>query len=129
MIFQDGDVYGRTVNLASRIASHATAGQVLASEDTVQRASSDDLRFEPLGGAALKGVERPVVVGHSYAGAVITQAARAANVKAVVYIAAAAPDTGETATVFNRLAPPLPSIADFTPIDLPHVGQNPRSHG
>ena len=33
VIFQD-DVYGRTVNLASRIASHATAVQVLASECT-----------------------------------------------------------------------------------------------
>jgi adenylate cyclase len=60
VIFQDGDVYGRTVNLASMIASHATAGQVLASEDTVRRATADDVRFEPLGGAALKGVERPV---------------------------------------------------------------------
>jgi class 3 adenylate cyclase len=28
VIFQDGDVYGRTVNLGSRIASHASAGQV-----------------------------------------------------------------------------------------------------
>jgi pimeloyl-ACP methyl ester carboxylesterase len=65
-----------------------------------------------------------VVVGHSYAGAVITQAARAKNVRAVVYIAATAPDTGEAAAVFNQLAPPLPSAADFVPIDLPHVGQN-----
>ena len=60
VIFQDGDVYGRTVNLASRIASHATAGQVLASEATVRRATLEDVRFEPLGGATLKGVERPV---------------------------------------------------------------------
>jgi len=60
VIFQDGDVYGRTVNLASRIASHATAGQVLASEDTVRRATLEDVRFAPLGGATLKGVERPV---------------------------------------------------------------------
>jgi adenylate cyclase len=27
VIFQDGDVYGRTVNMASRIASYATAGR------------------------------------------------------------------------------------------------------
>lgn len=66
VIFQDGDVYGRTVNLASRIASHATAGQVLASEDTVRRATGDDVRFEPLGGAALKGVERPVDLYRAY---------------------------------------------------------------
>src|SRR5262245_40156633 len=37
-----------------------------------------------------------VVVGHSYGGAVITNAASgAANVKALVYIAAFAPDAGE----------------------------------
>jgi pimeloyl-ACP methyl ester carboxylesterase len=65
-----------------------------------------------------------LVVGHSYGGAVITQAARGRNVVGVVYIAAAAPDTGETAADFNRLAPPLPSQADFVPIDLPHVGRN-----
>jgi pimeloyl-ACP methyl ester carboxylesterase len=38
-----------------------------------------------------------VLVGHSYGGAVITNAAvGAANVKALVYIAAFAPDTGES---------------------------------
>jgi class 3 adenylate cyclase len=56
VIFQDGDVYGRTVNLASRIASHATAGQVLASEETVRRCGLPAVRFESVGAAALKGV-------------------------------------------------------------------------
>ncbi len=66
-----------------------------------------------------------LVVGHSYGGAVITQAVQdAPNVLGVVYIAATAPDTGEAAGDFNKLAPPLPSGADFTPIDLPNVGAN-----
>ncbi|MGH2554640.1 MAG: adenylate/guanylate cyclase domain-containing protein [Actinomycetota bacterium] len=60
VIFQDGDVYGRTVNLASRIASHASAGQVLASEETVQRFSGGGVRFEPVGPVNLKGVDRHV---------------------------------------------------------------------
>jgi adenylate cyclase len=60
VIFQDGDVYGRTVNLASRIASYATSGQVLASQETVQRSTEDAVRFEPIGEAALKGMDRPV---------------------------------------------------------------------
>jgi adenylate cyclase len=60
VIFQDGDVYGRTVNLASRIASHATAGQVLASDETVRRTSEDDVLFESVGEAALKGFDRSV---------------------------------------------------------------------
>ncbi|MEV6703114.1 alpha/beta hydrolase [Streptomyces sp. NPDC051453] len=46
-----------------------------------------------------KSVEGPVVlVGHSYAGAIITRAARdASNVQALVYIAAYQPDEGESA--------------------------------
>ena len=60
VVFQDGDVYGRTVNLASRIASHATAGQVLASQETAGRASGAGVRFEPAGPVDLKGVAEPV---------------------------------------------------------------------
>lgn len=42
-------------------------------------------------------VDGPVVlVGHSYGGAVITQAGNLPNVKALVYIAAFAPDAGES---------------------------------
>jgi adenylate cyclase len=59
VIFQDGDVYGRTVNLAFRIASQATAGQVLASGETVERSPSEGVRFEPLGAVPLKGVAEP----------------------------------------------------------------------
>jgi class 3 adenylate cyclase len=60
VVFQDGDVYGRTVNLASRIASHATAGQVLASQETAGRAFGAGVRFEPVGPVELKGVAEPV---------------------------------------------------------------------
>lgn len=60
VIFQDGDVYGRTVNLASRIASHATAGQVLASEETMRGSQAAKVQFEPIGPVALKGISRPV---------------------------------------------------------------------
>jgi adenylate cyclase len=62
VIFQDGDVYGRTVNLASRIASHAGAGQVLASDETVDRFRDRGVRFEPLGPVSLKGIARPVTL-------------------------------------------------------------------
>jgi adenylate cyclase len=60
VIFQDGDVYGRTVNLASRIASHATAGQVLASEETMDRSQVEGVRFEPIGPVPLKGIASAV---------------------------------------------------------------------
>ena len=54
----------------------------------------------------LERVEGPVVlVGHAYAGAVIASA-RAEKVAALVYVAALAPDEGETvADVFYRAAP------------------------
>lgn len=45
----------------------------------------------------LDGIDGPVVlVGHSYGGAVITEAGRHASVSALVYITAFAPDAGES---------------------------------
>jgi len=46
VVFQDGDVYGRTVNLAARIAGHARAGQVVVSEATARRSDAGELRLE-----------------------------------------------------------------------------------
>jgi adenylate cyclase len=60
VIFQDGDVYGRTVNLASRIASHASAGEVLASGETMGRSQVGGVRFEPIDPVSLKGIASPV---------------------------------------------------------------------
>ena len=55
-----------------------------------------------------------VLVGHAYAGAVIA-ATRDAKVKALVYVAALAPDEGETvADVFTR-NPPHPQAPQLTP--------------
>lgn len=62
VIFQDGDVYGSTVNLASRIASHAGAGEVLVSDETVGRFTHAGVRFEPLGPRSFKGIPRPVTL-------------------------------------------------------------------
>ena len=54
-----------------------------------------------------------VLVGHSYGGAVITEAGSATNVKALVYITAFAPDAGESVkTLTSNPAPgaPVPPI-------------------
>ncbi len=71
----------------------------------------------------LDGISGPVVlVGHSYGGNVITNAATGkANVKALVYVAGFAPDTGESAAMLSSkfpgstlgptLAPPV-ALAD-----------------
>ena len=60
VISQDGDVYGRTVNLAARIASYAQAGQVVVSEETARRSDHHDLQFAPRGVVDLKGVAEPL---------------------------------------------------------------------
>lgn len=69
--------------------------------------------------AVVKSIDGPVVlVGHSYGGSVISEAAEGrANVKGLVYVAAFAPDLGETAlgltgkfpgsTLGPALAPPV----------------------
>ncbi len=64
---------------------------------------------------ALDALDGPVVVVvHSFGGVVITQAAHdASNVSALVYVAAFAPDEGETAKDLNEKGDPLPSAQYF----------------
>src|SRR5712691_10132702 len=50
--------------------------------------------------------EPVILVGHSYGGAVITEAGTDPNVAALVYIAAFAPDTGESVNTLIRDLPP-----------------------
>lgn len=60
-------------------------------------------------------IEGPVVlVGHSYGGKVITQAGDMPNVKALVYIAAFAPDAGESAGGISQAKPPA-AFANIAP--------------
>ena len=58
VIFQDGDVYGRTVNIASRLASVAQAGEVIVSEEVVR--SAEEFNFQDKGPATLKGLAAPM---------------------------------------------------------------------
>jgi adenylate cyclase len=58
VIFQDGDVYGRIVNIASRLASVAQAGQVVVSEEVARL--TDGFSFEDIGPVTLKGVAAPM---------------------------------------------------------------------
>jgi class 3 adenylate cyclase len=53
-------VYGKTVNLAARIAAYAQAGQVMVSEQTARRSDHHDLHFAPRGAVDLKGVAEPL---------------------------------------------------------------------
>lgn len=55
-----------------------------------------------------------LLVGHSYGGAVITEAGNAANVKGLVYIAAFAPDAGESPGGLTQQHPPV-AAANLAP--------------
>jgi class 3 adenylate cyclase/DNA-binding transcriptional MerR regulator len=56
VLFQEGDYYGRTVNLASRIADHAGPREVLVSQAVVDAAGSVPASFTEIGLVELKGV-------------------------------------------------------------------------
>jgi adenylate cyclase len=60
VILQDGDYFGRTVNTAARIASRASAGQVLVSDSVVAGCQDPRLAFEDLGPVELKGLSSPI---------------------------------------------------------------------
>ena len=57
VVASGGDVYGETVNLASRIADIAVPGELLVNEAVV--AGAPDLAFEPAGRRQLKGFPAP----------------------------------------------------------------------
>jgi adenylate cyclase len=56
VIFQDGDYFGRTVNLAARIAEYARPGEVLVSQEVVDAAEGGRATFTEIGPVELKGV-------------------------------------------------------------------------
>jgi adenylate cyclase len=62
VIERDLDVFGQTVNLASRIADAAGPGEVLASEAVVETAGNGAFGFERIEDAELKGLPDPVAL-------------------------------------------------------------------
>ncbi|MGH8943566.1 MAG: adenylate/guanylate cyclase domain-containing protein [Acidimicrobiia bacterium] len=56
VVFQEGDYFGRTVNVAARIADYARPGEVLVSQEVVDAASGTQLTFHEIGPVELKGV-------------------------------------------------------------------------
>ncbi|MDF2744487.1 MAG: adenylate/guanylate cyclase protein [Actinomycetia bacterium] len=60
VVVQGGDYFGRTVNLAARIAAHASASRVLVSEPVIQTAPPQGVTFVELGLVQLEGIAHPV---------------------------------------------------------------------
>jgi class 3 adenylate cyclase len=62
VVFRDGDYFGRTVNVASRIADYARPGEVLVSEEVKQQWHADGVAFQPIGPVALKGLRDEITL-------------------------------------------------------------------
>ena len=58
VVFQEGDYFGRTVNIAARIAEYARQGEVLVSQEVVDGADGGPVTFTEIGPVELKGVPR-----------------------------------------------------------------------
>jgi adenylate cyclase len=56
VVFQEGDYFGRTVNIAARIAEYARPGEVLVTQEVVEAADGTPVTFTVIGPVELKGV-------------------------------------------------------------------------
>ncbi|EJM70512.1 putative hydrolase or acyltransferase of alpha/beta superfamily [Pseudomonas sp. GM50] len=102
--FADGSSWSAVMERLTAMGYHVTAVQnpltslsddVIATERVLRRQKGDVL-----------------LVGHSWAGAVITQAGNASNVKGLVYLSALVPDSGESAAdLLERLRAPMTGLS------------------
>lgn len=61
VLFQEGDYFGRTVNVAARIADYARQNEVLVSDDVVAASENvPGVEFEAIGPVELKGLTEAV---------------------------------------------------------------------
>ena len=56
VLFQEGDYFGQTVNVAARIADYARPGEVLVSPSVANVSQAAGVTFHPIGDVELKGV-------------------------------------------------------------------------
>ena len=69
VLFQEGDYFGQTVNVASRIAEYARQGEVLVSQAVVDASSGADATFTDIGPVELKGVSGTIQLLAAHRGA------------------------------------------------------------
>ncbi len=62
VLFQEGDYFGQTVNVASRIAEYARPGEVLVSQEVVEASADAGATFTEIGPVELKGVSGAVLL-------------------------------------------------------------------
>lgn len=96
--------------------------RVLAAANPLRGVASDGAAVA----AVVRSIEGPVVlVGHSYGGPVITEAANGSvNVKALVYVAGFAPDTGESSLTLSEKFPGSTLGDALVTVPLPEGGDD-----
>ena len=62
MIYEEGDYFGRTVNIAARIAAQAGPAQVFLGEDALPHITPSGFRVVEVGAFDLKGIAKPVTL-------------------------------------------------------------------
>jgi adenylate cyclase len=62
MIYDEGDYFGRTVNIAARIAAEASANRVFVGEDLVRGVEPEGFQVREVGPFQLKGIAQPVML-------------------------------------------------------------------
>jgi adenylate cyclase len=62
MVYDEGDYFGRTVNIAARIASEAGPDQVFVGIDVVKEVEPRGFRLVEVGSFDLKGIKEPVTI-------------------------------------------------------------------
>jgi pimeloyl-ACP methyl ester carboxylesterase len=96
----DGSSWSKVIPLLERRGFHVTAVQLpltSVAEDVATLQRAIELDPGPL-----------ILVGHSYAGVVITEAGNDPKVNGLVYISAYAPDAGQSVISLNALVPVTP---------------------
>lgn len=68
VIFQEGDYYGQTVNVAARIAEYSRPGEVIVSQAVVDASEGAGVRFTEIGPVELKGVAGAMELHAAHAG-------------------------------------------------------------
>lgn len=67
MLYDQGDYFGRTVNVASRIASQAESGRVYVGESLVGSVPQEGFTLSEVGAFELKGVAEPMTLFEAHA--------------------------------------------------------------
>jgi len=62
MIYDEGDYFGRTVNITARIASQAGPDQVFVGEDVLRHVTPSGFRLVEAGAFELKGIAQPMTL-------------------------------------------------------------------